>query len=750
MNPLLQVKLTYSNERNTSPNGFNRNLRSVNTLDVSHIDHLISNLKNVLTYYAGMPKVIDNILIDVSYNNIVAKSNRIRELLRPAEKECNDCVVGARFSDSRSGSENHIITYYVDENAINATIEKLEAARHFVSTKLGGTATSDNFNTPGSTIDYSDCAIYKKTRIRNIIVDASVVDGFSVPNNIITFDKPSYVVNFYHTGLSPSDIFSMLSIDITNDRVSFLGEDSLSVSDDVLSILKEQTPYLVSMISEDLSKVTAKEVEKKIAEPTYIPAPANEPCVGVIDTFFDERVYFSEWVDSTDYVDVIGRSLYDFSIRTHGTEVDSLIVDGPTLNPWLDDGCGRFRVRHFGVCSEKISVPTLMKKVKEIVHNNQDIHVWNLSLGGESEISRNYISYDAAILDEIQQKYNVIIIIAGTNDTEPKAGETKRIGSPADSLNSIVVNSSRRDGTPASYSRKGNVLSFFHKPDISYYGGDYDELLNVVSSGCIHSEYGTSYAAPWISRKLCYLIDVMGFSREIAKALIIDSAAGWEFKKTAYSNQDIMGYGVVPIRIEDVLQSKNEEIRFLLSGTSFTYRTTNYAIPIPKDENGYYPFIARATLCYFPECSRSQGVDYTNRELSIQFGRVKPDGTIADINANVQDGNNIKTDERRSRNEFRKWENTKVISQVEKQNRPQKAYGDLQWGFAITSKERLSSKTGTPINFGAVITLKEINRVNRIQSFIKACELRGWIVKPIDIQHQLNVYQAQQSDIVFG
>ncbi len=36
----------------------------------------------------------------------------------------------------------------------------------------------------------------------------------------------------------------------------------------------------------------------------------------------------------------------------------------------------------------------------------------------------------------------------------------------------------------------------------------------------------TSFAAPWIARKMAYLMHVMGLSREVAKALIIDSAAG--------------------------------------------------------------------------------------------------------------------------------------------------------------------------------------------------------------------------------
>lgn len=78
-----------------------------------------------------------------------------------------------------------------------------------------------------------------------------------------------------------------------------------------------------------------------------IPSPNDEPVVGVIDTMFDNSVYFSEWVTFQDKVDSeipIERSDYE-----HGTAVSSLIVDGSSINPELDDGCGRFRVKHFGV-----------------------------------------------------------------------------------------------------------------------------------------------------------------------------------------------------------------------------------------------------------------------------------------------------------------------------------------------------------------------------------------------------------------
>ena len=200
-----------------------------------------------------------------------------------------------------------------------------------------------------------------------------------------------------------------------------------------------------------------------------------------------------------------------------------------------------------------------------------------------------------------------------------------------------------------------------------------------------------------------------------------------------------------------VLSADNDEIKFVVYGASEAYKTTNYAIPVPRDEDSKYPYVARATLCYFPKCNRAQGVDYTSRELSLAFGRVVNDkGSIKDINDNVQDEDGAHVDERKSRQEFRKWENTKFISTELKDNlKPKKSYDERLWGIAITSKERLSTRMGKHLNFGAVITLKELNGINRIDQFIKACTLRGYIVNQLDIQNRTEIYNATQQEIVF-
>ena len=135
--------------------------------------------------------------------------------------------------------------------------------------------------------------------------------------------------------------------------------------------------------------------------------------------------------------------------------------------------------------------------------------------------------------------------------------------------------------------------------------------------------------------------------------------------------------------------------------------------------------------------------------MSLKFGRIKNNDTIDDLNDNVQDEEGSHTDERQSRKDFRKWENTKFISKILKNNRALKSYGERLWGISVISKERLSSQLKKELNFGVVITLKEINNINRIDDFIKACILRGFIVSELNIESYIEGYNTNQEEVIF-
>ena len=475
-----------------------------------------------------------------------------------------------------------------------------------------------------------------------------------------------------------------------------------------------------------------------------IPEPSFEPVIGVIDTVFDNSVYFSAWVETPDSPYVLSEEDIEPQDRNHGTAVSSLIVDGPRINPELEDGCGRFRVRHFGVAkADRFSSFAVMRSVQGIVRANRDIKVWNISLGSLIEVTRNFVSPEAAILDELQSEFDdIVFVVAGTNKTE--LGKPEMIGAPADSINSIVVNATTFDGSSASYSRRGPVLSFFKKPDICCVGGDTDKGMHVCMPTGEAWVSGTSFAAPWIARKMAYLMQVMNLPREIAKALIIDSAAGWCFEDNFY-----MGYGRVPQHISDIIRSQSDEIRFILSGSAEDYETYNYGIPVPIYKGGH-PYIARATLCYFPKCDRRQGVDYTSTEMDLHFGRINDKGRIQPFNNNPQGNSGVCLYEGEARKLYRKWDNVKHIGEVLKDGvRSRKSYSTGMWGIKIRTTERDEKKNGRGMKFGVVVTLKEINGVNRIDDFIQQCSLRGWIVTKIDIENRLDIYNASEVEIDF-
>ena len=294
------------------------------------------------------------------------------------------------------------------------------------------------------------------------------------------------------------------------------------------------------------------------------------------------------------------------------------------------------------------------------------------------------------------------------------------------------------------------MLSFFYKPDVCYYGGDGPNKIVVCEPLGKATVSGTSFAAPWITRKIAYLIYVMGLSREVAKALIIDSAAGWDRQDTIKYEK---GYGIVPKKIEDILYSKDDEIRFIMSGSIDEYETYTYNIPVPQDRNAH-PFFAKATLAYFPKSDRNQGVDYTCTEMDVHFGRIteqkgKASIKAIDYNRQAEEGLNTIYEED-ARKLYRKWDNIKHIAEAVKENgRPRKVYQSGMWGLSIKTKERLDTKAGRGLPFGVVVTLKEMNGVNRIDDFIKMCMMRGWIVNRLDVHTQVDVYVKAEEEIDF-
>lgn len=725
-----------------SGNGIAMNSKKIVT--VEQLFRLIDKLYQIKDFWAHERKPFQGVLISVNYNKIVAKSNRIAGLLKG--KDSNFAIVGAKFNSEKN---KHIITYFVDMEDLESSINLLSKSCEVMKSEFKDGITRVIFKKDKeifNKIKFKKFGL-SKTTFKQVIADVSYIDDFEVEMPAPQIKQS--IITLFDTGMDTKSLFKNIGIDILSSRI--LDDQTVFLDENQLKLLFEKAPYLVSMATVDLAELSPEDFIQEYRQSTIaIPSPSIEPTIGVIDTLFDRNVYFSEWVDYHDMVDnSIPKNQNDYR---HGTAVSSIIVDGARLNPWLDDGCGRFKVRHFGVAvGSQFSSFTIVKQIKSIITNNSDIKVWNISLGSNQEINDNFISAEAATLDQIQYENDVIFVVAGTN--KPNENIVK-IGSPADSINSMVVNAVTKSGLSTKYTRKGLALSFFAKPDVSYYGGSEEQYIQVCEPLGAAYVAGTSFAAPWIARKLSYLIDVLGLGREVAKALIIDAARSWNQSPTP-EEVSLYGHGVVPIRIEDIVQTQDDEIKFLVSDISEKWNTYNYNFPVPLKEDKY-PYVARATMCYFPICDRTQGVDYTNTELNLHFGRIKDDGKLNEINNDKQNQDDALNTEKSyllegdARERFRKWDNVKYVTEVPKgTNKSKKAYKNKNWGMEIKTNNRLDPKDGVGIRFGVVVTLKEINGVNRIDEFVKNCNLSGWLVNTIDIKTRIDIHEKVNEEIEF-
>lgn len=743
MNNVLELKGKRFVQASKTSSGGGASMNSKKIVTAEQLLRLIERISQIKEFWKQEIRPFEGILVSVHYNKIVAKSNRIAGLFKG--KDSNYAIVGAKFNKEKT---KHIITYFLDMEDLDESIELLLKTSDIIKVKFQNGIDKVTFDDRKKIdkIPFSRFSITKST-FKQVVADVSYIEDFEV--EMATRQLKQSIITLYNTHTDTKTLFKNIGIDILKSRI--LDNQTVFLDENQLQILFEKAPYLVSMATEDLSELSPEDFIQEYQQGTlYMPSPTIEPTVGVIDTLFDKRVYFGEWVEYHDMVDDnLPKNPDDYR---HGTAVDSIIVDGARLNPWLDDGCGRFRVRHFGVAiGSKFSSFTITKQIKEIIANNRDIKVWNISLGSNQEVNDNFISAEAAILDKIQYENDVIFVVAGTN--KPSA-DIEKIGSPADSINSMVVNAVTQNGLSTKYARRGLALSFFAKPDVSYYGGSEEKYIKVCEPLGEANVAGTSFAAPWIARKLSYLINILGLNREVAKAMIIDAARDWNEKPTP-EEVALYGHGIVPIKIDDIVHTKEDEIKFLVYDVSEKWNTYNYYFPVPiKDDK--YPYIARATMCYFPMCDRTQGVDYTNTELNLHFGRINNKGKIEDIKGDKQNQDVMLDNEKyfllegEARERFRKWDNVKYIAERPKNKMmPKKSYDNKNWGMEIKTNNRLDPKDGTGIRFGVVVTLKEINGVNRIDEFIKNCTLNGWLVNKIDVQTRVDINKKVNEDIEF-
>ena len=361
-NKVIELRNEYKSEYYTKKISSNQ-LPNNAKLNIKELINLKEQLITIKQFWNSQ-KLKINPLVSVHYKRIISKSNRIKAIFENDALKNNKNVVGAKFS--KTLPSYHIITYCITNEILENSILNLKECINYLNKYQYKELSQDDILYINKNFDNSFSKNLTKTRLINTIIDTYYIKSFEV-DQFDEFIEGGSIITIYDIKIKTSEILKQL--DINPLTVPKLNETTFYLNTEQLKQFIQKAPYLIAMGINDISKMdplNSKEAQQTITE---IKKPSNEPIIGVIDTLFDKQnTYFSEWVEYEDRLDEnINRSVEDY---IHGTQVSSIIVDGHRLNPELDDGCGYFRVKHFGVAKQtRFSSFTLLKEIESIIRN---------------------------------------------------------------------------------------------------------------------------------------------------------------------------------------------------------------------------------------------------------------------------------------------------------------------------------------------------------------------------------------------
>ena len=266
------------------------------TVKSEKINSLIEQLRNIKLFWQNESRPFNGILISVHYNKIVAKSNRIAALLKGTDS--NRAIVGAKFNDKK---DRHIITYYIDMDDLDNTINILSITNQIMSDNSLNAINQTLFN-DSTIIDRIkfDSYVISKSIFKQVIADVSYIDDFvDYDREVLNSQITQSIITLYDTGGDTKRLLNGFGINVLSSHI--LDNLTVFLDENQLKTLIEKAPYLVAMATENLSSLSPEDF--KIDADTgmmYIPSPGIEPTIGVIDTLFDDTVYFHDWVEYHD------------------------------------------------------------------------------------------------------------------------------------------------------------------------------------------------------------------------------------------------------------------------------------------------------------------------------------------------------------------------------------------------------------------------------------------------------------------
>jgi hypothetical protein len=370
------------------------------------------------------------------------------------------------------------------------------------------------------------------------------------------------------------------------------------------------------------------------------------PVVGLLDSGIEKTAHLSPWIVEQNI------TFYppEYVNKAHGTFVAGILLYGDELEGQKYtgfEGCKLFEAIVVpDLAKQKVSESDLIEQIRDAVSRNDQIKVWNLSLGSTIEADLYEFSDFAKALDEIQEQHDVLIVKSAGNCRNFETGAPKsRITRSADTIRGIVVGSIAHGknatdiadkNNPSPFSRIGPGPSHLVKPDLVHIGGNAGldnrnkTVINPVKSfsldGKIAKRVGTSFATPRIAAIASGLNGLLNetFNPILIKSLIIHSAKyPAEMKMDIAKKIDEAGFGL-PASINEIIFNEPNEITLVLQDTIEKGSFIDILdFPFPQsmvDENGYFYGEITVTLVTAPVLEVSQGAEYCQSNIEVMLG----------------------------------------------------------------------------------------------------------------------------------
>lgn len=415
--------------------------------------------------------------------------------------------------------------------------------------------------------------------------------------------------------------------------------------DELIQYIYEVTPMPVFEATTDSIVANVNLQLKEKEEKEYIN-------VGILDTGIQELDINKNWILEDKKLCYIEEDIY----RNHGTMVSTVLlygdqlIDAPKLNTLP---VNLFDATVYGFKNGMATAEDdLILNIKEVISKyHEKIKIWNLSLGSKQNISEEYFSDFAKVLDELQDKYNILICKSAGNY---KGDGTNKICNGADSVLSLVVGSlankkSYTDiadiNTHSPFSRIGRGPASIIKPEVVYYGGNCNEkyqggsgIKTIDCNGNQIDVCGTSFSTPRITALIASIQEKLNTDKVdpiLLKALLIHSSK-IPIEMNTYSDDEILekiGFGL-PADVDNILKEYESKTTLVIRDKIKKKRYIEiFDFPYPDNlsNEDFYDGKITVTLVFKPYLDQEEGIEYCQSDINVEFGTYNQGGEMVDI-----------------------------------------------------------------------------------------------------------------------